>query len=115
MKKAILLFDNPQGLAVEFRNESWLTREIYFLLKEYGVVYCNADSPKTGLNDWITSDIAYIRLHGRKSWYSYNYSESELSEISKLMQEYALKGAKTIYPAHGKEFPADVFRELLSK
>jgi uncharacterized protein YecE (DUF72 family) len=97
LRETILSFNNPKRLAVEFRNKAWFTKEVYTLLKETGAVYCNADSPKTSLNDWITSDIAYIRLHGRNKWYSYNYSEKELNEIALLLKEFTLKGARTFY------------------
>ena len=104
LKKTIMLFNNPKKLAIEFRNKVWLTEEIFSLLKESGVVFCNADSPKTSLNDWITSDIAYIRLHGRENWYSYNYSEKELLEISLLLKDLVAKGAKSIYVFFNNDF-----------
>ena len=45
--------------ALEYRNETWLTGEAHRL----------------------TSDIAYVRWHGRgeKMWYNYRYSKDELS------------------------------------
>lgn len=97
LKKTIMLFGSPQKLAIEFRSKVWFTEEIYSLLKESGAVYCNADSPKSSLNDWITSDTAYIRLHGREKWYACNYSEKELLEISLLLKEFIEKGVKKIY------------------
>jgi uncharacterized protein YecE (DUF72 family) len=68
------------------------------------VVYCNVDSPKSTLNDWITSDIVYFRLHGRGKWYSYNYSEKELEEISTLAKYFAGRGAKNIYIFFNNDF-----------
>ncbi len=104
LKNTILLFKNPQKLAIEFRNKQWLNDEIYTILKESGVVYCNADSPRTSLIDWITSDTAYLRLHGRKNWYSYNYSDKELTEISLLVKYFAEKGIKSIYIFFNNDF-----------
>jgi uncharacterized protein YecE (DUF72 family) len=49
------------------------------------------------LTDLLTSDRAYLRLHGRKHWYSYNYSNNELSEIANLARELGKRGAKRIY------------------
>lgn len=72
LRKALLVFSDPQKVAVEFRNKKWLTEEIRKLLKDVGSVFCIADSPKTKLMDWITSDIAYIRLHGRKKCYAHD-------------------------------------------
>ncbi|UCH14001.1 MAG: DUF72 domain-containing protein [Bacteroidales bacterium] len=104
LNKTISLFSHPQKLAIEFRNKVWLNGEIYTILKESGAVYCNADSPKSSLNDWITADTAYIRLHGREKWYSYNYSGSELAEISSLVKYYSGKGIKRIYIFFNNDF-----------
>ena len=104
LRKTIQLFNNPRKLAVEFRNKVWLSEEVYTILKEYGVVYCNVDSPKSTLNDWVTSDIAYFRLHGRGIWYSYNYSERELTDISILAKNFIKKGIKKIYIFFNNDF-----------
>jgi len=104
LRETILSFKNPQKLAIEFRSKNWLNSEIYEILKESGAVFCNADSPKTSLIDWITSDTAYLRLHGRKNWYSYNYSDKELAEISSLVEYFAEKGTKRIYIFFNNDF-----------
>jgi uncharacterized protein YecE (DUF72 family) len=104
LRETILSFKNPQKLAVEFRSKNWLNSEIYKILKESGAVFCNADSPKTSLIDWVTCDTAYLRLHGRKSWYSYNYSDRELAEIRSLAENFADKGAKRIYIFFNNDF-----------
>ncbi|MFQ5772543.1 MAG: DUF72 domain-containing protein, partial [bacterium] len=64
LRTALLNFDDPGKTAVEFRHKKWFTEETRDLLKEVGAVFCTADSPKTELMDWVTSDVAYIRLHG---------------------------------------------------
>jgi uncharacterized protein YecE (DUF72 family) len=114
LKKTIFLFANPTKLAIEFRNNQWLNDEIYKILKESGAVYCNADSPKTSLIDWITSETAYIRLHGRKNWYSYNYSDRELAEISSLVNYYTEKGIKRIYIFFNNDFEGNAPRNAFS-
>jgi uncharacterized protein YecE (DUF72 family) len=114
LKKTIFLFGNPTKLAIEFRNIQWLNDEIYKILKESGAVYCNADSPKTSLIDWVTSETAYIRLHGRKNWYSYNYSDRELAEISSLVNYYIEKGIKRIYIFFNNDFEGNAPRNALS-
>ena len=74
------------------------------MLAETGSVFCTADSPKTGLMDWVTSDTAYIRLHGRKKWYACNYSNKELEEIAALAKKMAKRGAKKIYIFFNNDF-----------
>jgi uncharacterized protein YecE (DUF72 family) len=80
---------------VEFRNAQWLTAETFAWLRERNIGYCCVDEPKlAGLLPPIaeaTSQVAYVRLHGRnaeKWWahdeaferYSYTYSKEELAE-----------------------------------
>lgn len=113
LAKTISLFNNPRKLAIEFRNNQWLNDEIYKILKESGAVYCNADSPGTSLIDWVTSETAYIRLHGRKNWYSYNYSRRELAEVISLVEYYAEKGIKKIYIFFNNDFEGNAPRNAL--
>jgi uncharacterized protein YecE (DUF72 family) len=104
LRKALRAFEDPGRVAVEFRRREWFNEEIYQLLREVGAVFCNADSPKTALNDWLTSETAYLRLHGRKRWYSYNYSPEELSQIAALVQEMIHKGAHAVYVFFNNDF-----------
>ena len=82
-------------LAVEFRSKEWLTQRVLALLREARVGFCNVDLPELpGLpprTAFVTSEIAYVRLHGRNSakWYQhdeawerydYSYTTEELSE-----------------------------------
>jgi uncharacterized protein YecE (DUF72 family) len=81
-------------LVLEVRHESWNKPEIYQMLLDLGVGFCNIDQPVIGRSirpsDRSTSPIGYVRLHGRnyEHWftsgehpeerYDYLYSVSEL-------------------------------------
>ncbi|MGB9727231.1 MAG: DUF72 domain-containing protein [Nitrososphaeria archaeon] len=67
---------------VEFRDESWLSEEIFKMLKEYNIAYCIVDEPLLPPVIEVTGRIAYVRWHGRGSrpWYYYEYREDELRE-----------------------------------
>lgn len=81
-------------LFVEFRNYTWLNDQLPQFLKENCLGYVNVDEPALkGLlpkQDIVTTDIAYIRFHGRneKNWwdgqgsarYDYEYNENELKK-----------------------------------
>ena len=78
-------------VVVEFRNKEWLTPETYELLRSDQLGFCCVDEPFFPRVDNVTSDIAYVRFHGRnyKKWwkhdqpyerYDYTYSEDELKE-----------------------------------
>jgi uncharacterized protein YecE (DUF72 family) len=66
--------------ALEYRNETWLTEEAHNLLKNYNVAAVAVDEPLLPPEVRLTSDIAYLRWHGRgtKMWYNYRYSIEEL-------------------------------------
>ena len=96
-------------LAVEFRHDSWIKPKVFDFLQKENITYCIPDEPKLpGLvppTPHLTSNIGYIRLHGRNSadwWgeggdrYDYNYSDQELEEWLTTINELAT-AAKVIY------------------
>jgi uncharacterized protein YecE (DUF72 family) len=94
---------------VEFRNSRWFDNGHMDILKELSLGSCIVDEPKLkGLLPFhpsLTSETAYFRFHGRnKAWfrepvevrYDYLYSETELREFVKPIQDIALR-AKTSF------------------
>ena len=104
LQKALLAFNEPTQVAVEFRNPRWFTDEVADLLKAVGATFCNPDSPRQKLTDILTSNRAYLRLHGREHWYSYNYSHEELIEIAKVAREMTRRGANRVYIFFNNDF-----------
>ena len=93
-------------LVVEFRNREWLSAGTFELLRELGVGFCCVDEPRLpGLIPPIaeaTSEIAYVRFHGRNSakwWqhaqayerYDYTYPPAELEEWVPKIRALAAK------------------------
>lgn len=87
------LIDLP--IVIEFRNVGWLKPEVFYWLRHLNLGFCCVDEPRLpGLLPpvaEVTSDIAYVRFHGRnaaKWWqhkhayerYDYTYSVTELKE-----------------------------------
>lgn len=122
-------------LTVEFRNDKWLKEDTFELLRQNSIGYVCVDEPVLrGLPDKrceATSDVAYIRLHGRNSqkwWdhqqayerYDYLYNEQELEEwkskILKLQQK-----ADTCFVSFNNHFRAQavfnarLLREMLEQ
>jgi len=81
-------------LCIEFRNINWIRKDVIELLKKENMGFVCVDEPKIkgliGAALAVTSNISYIRMHGRnkEKWYSnedserynYLYSREELSE-----------------------------------
>ena len=125
------LVDRLSGerVAVEFRNEAWQVEDVLEAFRELGLTYVSVDYPQVGGMPApelkITSDVAYLRMHGRneEKWYGGNSAaerhdylytpdelhewvmqvkerEDELSQVYVMLQNttkgHALKNLKTL-------------------
>ncbi len=104
LRNALLAFPDPRKVAVEFRRSEWFSPDILTLLQSVGATMCNVDSPRQKITAHLTSDKAYIRLHGRKHWYSYNYTDDELKEIADLARQLVKQGATKVYIFFNNDF-----------
>ena len=63
----------------EFRHVSWFTQEVYDVLEKYRHSLCIVSAPgKIPEVIKATSQTAYVRFHGKTSWYNDNYSHEAL-------------------------------------
>jgi uncharacterized protein YecE (DUF72 family) len=83
------IFPSHFKLAVEFRHNSWLRDETWRLLKRYNVAYTVVDEPLLPPVVKVTSDIAYVRWHGKgeRPWYYYLYEPEELEPWVEKVEE----------------------------
>ncbi|MBN1384326.1 MAG: DUF72 domain-containing protein [Elusimicrobia bacterium] len=95
-------------LVIEFRNSRWATKETFNILRRNNVGHCVVDEPKLerlmpAIYE-VTSDIGYLRFHGRNSnWfntsvkerYNYLYSDKELKEFIPNIHKIDKKAQKT--------------------
>jgi len=74
---------------VEFRHPSWLEPSTWTTLSRYGATYCIVDEPLLPPEVYVTSDIGYIRWHGRSQglWYDYRYTSEQLTEWLPKIEE----------------------------
>ncbi|MGC9319990.1 MAG: DUF72 domain-containing protein [Armatimonadota bacterium] len=100
--KALRRLMHGVPVVIEFRNREWIVDEMFEFLREAGFGYCCVDQPQfDSLIPPIaeaTSNIAYVRFHGRnyekwwehdEAWerYDYLYSEEELRDWVPKVQE----------------------------
>ncbi len=74
-------------LAIEYRHPSWLRNNVGAKIAErIGATVVSIDAP---IATWIvaTNNIVYLRMHGRKLWYAYDYTYRELEEIADTILE----------------------------
>ncbi len=114
-------------LVVEFGNAEWFTARVIEGLKARGVGLCSSDLPRIeGLppvSDLVTSDLAYVRFHGRDgvartlgaAHGDYSYSSDELRSWVPRLEVMSVEARKlrVFFTNHrGGNAPADA-RELL--
>ncbi len=66
--------------AFEFRNASWEVQEVYDLLTRFRCAHCSFDLAGYQSPVRLTTDLAYVRLHGPGNKYQGSYSEEALSQ-----------------------------------
>jgi len=69
-------------LAFEFRDETWLSEDVYAVLRTNNAAVCTADSPFYPGPRVITSDFVYFRMHGGRGARKPSYSPEELSALA---------------------------------
>lgn len=67
---------------MEFRDETWLTDDVYSLLRRRNVALCWADSPFHPGPDERTADFSFFRRHGGHGRGKPGYSRRELEELA---------------------------------
>ena len=92
-KKNIEAFQKEFNLGCKFalepRNEEWFSEDILRWLKSLKITIVSIDAPKFPENIFTTDEYIYLRLHGRKQWYNYDYSKDELLSIKKKIEKLA--------------------------
>lgn len=106
--------DKSMEHVIEFREKSWFNDSVYEVLRNHHITYCILSAPEGLPEDVVTtSKTAYLRFHGKSTWYNYEYSDEELrtwkDRLNKLKnvnqifiyfnndhQAYAVKNARTL-------------------
>ncbi len=117
------LSEDFQGwpVVVELRHGAWAKHEHALLLERLGLGFCNIDQPvigeSLGPTAGVTSDVGYVRLHGRRydTWfeqnedaarrYDYLYSAAELEPwVERIRKVAGAVGMREIYVISNNHF-----------
>lgn len=82
--------------AFEFRHESWLSEDVYEILKKFSVGWVIQSSRRWPTKEIVTANFIYLRFHGLGSLYSSNYSDEELSTWATKIKSW-LKDGLDVY------------------
>jgi uncharacterized protein YecE (DUF72 family) len=86
--------------AFEFRNQTWLTDEVYKLLEQRGIALCLAESDKFEVPEVLTANFVYVRL--RKP----DYSPEDRAEIAQRARRLTEAGRDVYAFFKHEESPA---------
>ena len=85
--------DAPLRHALEVRHDSFVSPELLPLLREHDIGLVVADTAgRWPLIREVTSDFAYVRLHGDTELYASGYSPAALDEWAALLRSWAEAG-----------------------
>jgi uncharacterized protein YecE (DUF72 family) len=93
--------------AVEFRHSSWWTEEVFSAFRNAGLIFCSVSAPSLPDDLIKTADAIYVRFHGVKLWYRYDYSDAELAPWVKKIRA---SRAKEVWAYFNNDFEGCAFR-----
>lgn len=112
------LEDFCQGLnphyrnVIEFRHNSWFSDDIYAIMRKYNVGFCILSAPQGLKEDLVeTADFSYVRFHGKKEWFHYDYTLEEMQLWAERVR--SLK-AKEVFAYFNNDVGANATRNAQS-
>jgi len=77
--------------AVEFRDNTWYTKEIYRLLQQHNVALCLHDWHSEPWKEELTANLSYLRFHGTGGRYAGNYPDHLLQKWASKIESWATR------------------------
>ena len=77
---------------MEFRHDSWVTDDVFELLRGYNVAHVSVSSLIMPMNLTVTTNIVYARFHGLTGGAAHNYQRAELRPWAAHIRQQAAKG-----------------------
>ncbi len=74
--------------SVEFRHPSWFDEEVAECLRRFGLANCQSDAGDWPLWDAVTTDLVYVRLHGRPRTYASAYRSEALQAWAEKIRRW---------------------------
>jgi uncharacterized protein YecE (DUF72 family) len=101
----------------EFRDESWLTEEVFAVLRQHGAAHCIHDFEEMKIPHEITAEFSYVRFHGPTSAkYAGSYSKRELRTWIEEMRKWEVREVYVYFnndPGGAAVRNATTLREML--
>lgn len=81
---------------LEVRNRTWLTEDVFSVLKDNNISLCLADWPELRVDGPVTADFVYVRRHGPSTLYASCYTPHELEANARKIKKWLADG-KDVY------------------
>lgn len=78
--------------AIEFRHSSWFCDEVAACLRRHRIAICQSDAADWARWDTVSTDLVYVRLHGRPVTYASNYAEAALRAWAVRVRRWLRQG-----------------------
>jgi uncharacterized protein YecE (DUF72 family) len=82
----------PTRHVLEFRHASWFVPEVAERLAAHGVAACISDAKDWPMWEQVTTDFAYVRLHGHTHTYHSGYSKRSLERWAHRVRAWMAQG-----------------------
>jgi uncharacterized protein YecE (DUF72 family) len=79
LRRVLKHLDPRYRNVLEFRHRSWWNGEVYRDVRKAKAIFCTVSAPRLPDRLVVSGGRVYLRLHGVKRWYRYNYSDGELA------------------------------------
>lgn len=77
---------------IEFRHPSWFVGEVESLMRDRRLAVCISDAAAWPMWETVTTDLAYLRLHGHNRTYASAYSDAELDHWAGKARHWLARG-----------------------
>jgi uncharacterized protein YecE (DUF72 family) len=91
LREFLELLPRKHSYAIEFRDETWYTPQIYGLLRQHNIALCVHDWHSAPWAQELTADAAYVRFHGTGGRYAGNYPDDLLQDWAIRIQTWATR------------------------
>ncbi len=110
LKSIVSQLQTGQRNVIEFRHASWWNEKVYTALKEANLIFCSCRAPRLPDELIKTAEDIYIRFHGKKTWYRYDYTHEELEVWVKRIQQAK---AKTVWIYFNNDYGGNAIKNAI--